>query len=121
MADLTWNVYLVNPDQFHNNWGSAISLIPHHEHRQKYNLVGQVTLPETIDWDTACFSVTRKLMDFDKTAFHQGGFHLAHETCGQWHYVEYFGMSDSTERGLDLLEYLERLVLDLGGKLRVAS
>ena len=100
-----WSVYLVNPDVNHNSWGIAFSTDPRHAGRQKYELVGEVNYERT-----SCWALLGHFMQFDRTAFHQGGSHFNDEPCGEWHYVEFFGMGTYTEKGLELLDFLERSV-----------
>lgn len=119
-----WDIYLVNPDANHASWGAAISTEPRHRERRNYDFVGTVSLVDQFYTDdpTSCESAVQHLLAFDRSSFHQGGHHDPYNTlCGGWHYIEYFGMDKSTERGLELLAYLEGYVAQLNGTLAPSS
>lgn len=100
-----WDVYLVNPDDHHNSWGIAISTDPRHRERHKYDYIGTVEEPVG-----GCHALTNVLIAFDRTGFHQGGYHGYEDRCVGWHYIEFFGMDNGEERGLQLLTFLETFV-----------
>lgn len=41
--------------------------------------------------------------------FHQGGYHLSHEACGEWHYLEFWALSGDMDHRKTVEEYIKAL------------
>lgn len=41
--------------------------------------------------------------------FHQGGYHLSEEACGEWHYLEFWALSGAIDHRKIVEKYIESL------------